>query len=73
MEPEQAKTTTVTLYPSQIEKIKRMMNVLRLRSFSQVVQRIVDDAEEPVGLGVGSSAEKSDTREGAGLAGNIGA
>ena len=61
MKKEQAKTVAITLYPSQIKKVLRLMEVMRLRRFSQAMQRLVDDAMEPVRLGVGSSAEKQDT------------
>ena len=44
---EQAETTTVTLYPSQREKVERIMRALKIRKFSQAIQRLVDEAPEP--------------------------
>lgn len=47
MEDEKAVAQNITLYPSQIQKIERIMRALKLRKFSQAIQRLVDDAPEP--------------------------
>ena len=65
---EQAETTTVTLYPSHRAKVGRIMTALRIRKFSQAIQRMIDEWPEP-----DTNAEKPDTDQGASLAGNIGA
>lgn len=47
MNQERVETTTITLYPSQRAKIERIMRYLKLRSFSQAVQRVIEEAPEP--------------------------
>ena len=47
MEDEKAVAQNITLYPSQIQKIKRIMRALKLRKFSQAIQWLVDEAPEP--------------------------
>ena len=47
MEDEKAVAQNITLYPSQIQKIERIMRALKLRKFSQAIQRLVDEAPEP--------------------------
>jgi len=47
MENEKAVAQNITLYPSQIQKIERIMRALKLRKFSQAIQRLVDEAPEP--------------------------
>jgi len=66
MDEERAVAQNVTLYPSQVAKVERIMNALKIRKFSQAIQRLVDDAPEPC-------AEKPDTGERVAIAGNIGA
>jgi len=66
---EQVQTTTVTLYPSQREKVERYMRAFKIRKFSQAIQRLIDDMPDAWPNG----AEKQDTNGGASAAGNIGA
>jgi hypothetical protein len=47
MEEELVKSVTITLYPSQIAKVERIMLAQRIRKFAQAIQRLVDEAPEP--------------------------
>ena len=66
---EKVKTVAITLYPSQINRIERYMNAIKIRKFSQAIQRLIDDMPDAWPNG----AEKSDTNGGASAVGNIGA
>ena len=69
MNDELVGTYAISLYPSQREKVNRYMIAYKIRKFSQALQRIIDDLEEPGQDG----AEKQDTGNGEQAAGNIGA
>jgi hypothetical protein len=47
MDEEKAVAQNITLYPSHVEKVERLMRIWKIRKFSQAIQRLVDDAPEP--------------------------
>ena len=44
---EKAVAQNITLYPSHVEKVERLMRIWKVRKFSQAIQRLVDEAPEP--------------------------
>ena len=47
MTDEKAIGQNITLYPSQLDKIERLMRIWKLRKISPTIQRIIDEAPEP--------------------------
>jgi len=47
MNEEKAVAQNITLYPSQVNKVERLMRIWKVRKFSQAIQRLVDEAPEP--------------------------
>jgi len=47
MKEDRVITKPITLYPSQLEKVKRLMLAWGLRKFSAAMQRLVEEAPEP--------------------------
>ena len=47
MEKEKVESITISIYPSQKDKIERLMRAFKIRNFSSAIQRLVDDAPEP--------------------------
>ena len=47
MEKEKIESVTISIYPSQRDKVERIMRALRIRNFSSAIQRLVADAPEP--------------------------
>jgi len=45
--PEKVVVKIISLYPSHLEKSVRLMQARRIRKFSQLVQRMLDEAPEP--------------------------
>lgn len=47
MADEKATKVTVSIYPSQIEKVNRVQALFGIRKWSQALQRLIDIAEIP--------------------------